>query len=347
MSGGSETDTGDQLSICFIAAAIGEEESPTRTHADSVRRHIIDPVCGEVGYTTVRADDITSAGMISSEVVSQLLGADLVIADLTELNPNVFYELAVRHVTSKPFVQIAERSTVIPFDVSNVRTLLYDLTDLDSVNETKARLTALLVEFRQSDTEVSNPLTSALSSARYRLIRERPVTFSWDHTVAILGGMARDIEEDFQPEMVLTMSGPGSFVACYFLGVVPREPMLFVAQTFPVKHERRTLTASQQELLESSGYRMVQTNKWDVALPPALVRAPRGTRVLILDDKVISGTTQRVVRELLEADYGLDVRCAGLTAQHEPVDGRLEWVGEVCEVLHYFPWGRSTGRHRR
>jgi hypothetical protein len=43
--------------------------------------------------------------------------ADLVVADLTGANPNVYYELALRHSTAKPFVHLAREGTEIPFDI--------------------------------------------------------------------------------------------------------------------------------------------------------------------------------------------------------------------------------------
>ena len=59
---------------------------------------------------------------------------ELVIADLTEENPNVFYELALRHSIRRPLVQIIEKGDTIPFDLVNYRTVEVvdrDLKDVD------------------------------------------------------------------------------------------------------------------------------------------------------------------------------------------------------------------------
>ena len=57
----------------------------------------------------------------------------LVIADLSFHNPNVFYELAVRHMLKKPVVQISRISDKVPFDISQMRTVLIDNTDIYSL----------------------------------------------------------------------------------------------------------------------------------------------------------------------------------------------------------------------
>jgi len=59
-----------------------------------------------------------------------LLRAKLVIADLSFHNPNVFYEMAIRHFTKLPIIQICRKSDRLPFDVNQVRTIPIDTTDI-------------------------------------------------------------------------------------------------------------------------------------------------------------------------------------------------------------------------
>ncbi len=86
---------------------------------------------------------MSDPGIISRQIVSHLLDADLVIADLTGRNPNVFYELAIRHATGKPFIQLITKGEVIPFDVDHQRTILFDRTDLDDVDACKGAMQRL------------------------------------------------------------------------------------------------------------------------------------------------------------------------------------------------------------
>ena len=109
--------TDESRKICFVIAPIGEPDSDTRRRSDQVLRHIIRPAVETKGYTSIRADEISEPGIITSQVIQHVVDAPLIVADLTERNPNGFYELAVRHAIRKPFIHIIDKGESIPFDV--------------------------------------------------------------------------------------------------------------------------------------------------------------------------------------------------------------------------------------
>jgi hypothetical protein len=118
---------------CFVIAPIGAGGSDTRKRSDKVLKHIFRSALEEK-YTVTRADEIDEAGMITSQILRAVQDAHLVVADLTETNPNVLYELAVRHAIEKPTIHVIEpRLSKIPFDIAGFRTIEFDSTDLDSV----------------------------------------------------------------------------------------------------------------------------------------------------------------------------------------------------------------------
>jgi hypothetical protein len=126
---------------CFVVSPIGAAGSPERKHANVTLKFIIEPVLERCGFQkALRADTLGESGIISRQIISQLLNADLVIADLTFHNPNVYYELAIRHGTGKPFVQLHTRGQTLPFDVAQQRTIFFDRTDLEDVEDCKAEL---------------------------------------------------------------------------------------------------------------------------------------------------------------------------------------------------------------
>ena len=103
--------------LCFVISPIGDQDSETRKRSDQVLRHVVRPAADICGYMAVRADEIDKPGIITSQVIQHVVNDDLVVADLTESNPNVFYELAIRHALKKPLVQIIRKGEAIPFDV--------------------------------------------------------------------------------------------------------------------------------------------------------------------------------------------------------------------------------------
>jgi hypothetical protein len=125
---------------CFVIAPIGDDGTDTRERSDKVLRHIITPVVTDLGYEAVRADQLAEPGLISSQVIQHVTDDPLVIADLTERNPNVFYELAIPHALRKPLVQLIAKGERIPFDVAGMRTIEVDIHDLDSVEAAKGAL---------------------------------------------------------------------------------------------------------------------------------------------------------------------------------------------------------------
>lgn len=75
-----------------------------------------------------RADKHAGPGNIIEHVIENLLTADIVVADLTGMNANVFYELGVRHATRDATILVAEGIEHIPFDLRALRTIVYEYT---------------------------------------------------------------------------------------------------------------------------------------------------------------------------------------------------------------------------
>jgi len=147
---------------CFVIAPIGEPESDTRKRSDQILKHIITPAAKGCGYKTVRADQISEPGIITSQVIQHIVDDPLVIADLTGRNPNVFYELAIRHAIKKPLVQTIKKGEAIPFDVAGTRTVHVDHHDLDSVEEAKEEITKQIKAAEKDAGEVDTPISVAL-----------------------------------------------------------------------------------------------------------------------------------------------------------------------------------------
>ena len=155
---------------CFVIAPIGPDGSATRLRSDQLFRYLISPAAAECGYAFVhRADDLGRPGLITTQIMEHLLRSELVIADLSDHNPNVFYELAVRHFVARPVVQLIVHDQPIPFDLAQLRTIKYDLGDLDAVTASRQQLITQIQHAERRPSEADNPIGAFTSRSMRNL----------------------------------------------------------------------------------------------------------------------------------------------------------------------------------
>jgi len=94
---------------CFLIAPIGLPGTEVRQRSELVLTHIVRPAAEASGYEVVRADQLSVPGSITGQIVRLILDADIVIADISGLNPNVMYELGIRHAAALPAIQLAAK----------------------------------------------------------------------------------------------------------------------------------------------------------------------------------------------------------------------------------------------
>jgi tetratricopeptide (TPR) repeat protein len=112
----------------FVAMPFGTKEG---IDFNKIYSELIKPALEEEGgFEVFRADEEQRAGEIRTDMFQELLLADLVVADLSIDNPNVWYEMGVRHaLRSRGIVQIKSKRDYMPFDVYTDRTLSYHIKD--------------------------------------------------------------------------------------------------------------------------------------------------------------------------------------------------------------------------
>jgi len=91
---------------------------------------IYEPAIKKAGLRAVRADaDIFGTGKIMDQIWSGINAAKVLVAELTNRNPNVFYELGLAHAKEKPVVLVSSNEDDVPFDLKHIRVIYYDKTD--------------------------------------------------------------------------------------------------------------------------------------------------------------------------------------------------------------------------
>lgn len=163
---------------CFVVSPIGDVGSEIRKNADQLYQHIIKPVCEKCGFEAQRVDEFNTSESITQDILDALNEFDLVIADLTGHNPNVFFEIGYRTKSQKPIIHLKRKGEAIPFDVSTIRTFEYDLTDLDMVTATKERLEQVILNFKyeeikerkgNSNSYENNMIVASLNDIQYKI----------------------------------------------------------------------------------------------------------------------------------------------------------------------------------
>ncbi len=82
-------------------------------------------------HQLIRMDELFSTGNITDQIHDEIKKADLVIADISEKNPNVMYELGFAQSLKKPVLPISRKGENIPFDIASIRVLIYDRNRLN------------------------------------------------------------------------------------------------------------------------------------------------------------------------------------------------------------------------
>lgn len=150
----------EQEQKCFIITPIGNDTDPIRRHIDGIFEAAIRPAL-EDKYQLIVAHKIYEPGSITKQVISEIYDAELVIANLTNRNPNVMYELAFRHSLGKPVIMIAEAGTSLPADIIMERTIFYQ-NDAQGVLDLKEAIEKAESEINFS--KIGSPIYDVLNS---------------------------------------------------------------------------------------------------------------------------------------------------------------------------------------
>lgn len=134
---------------------------PFEEEFDEIYELFISEVLDEANFDFRRADDIKSQQNILKDIVEGISKSDLIIADLSKPNPNVYYELGLAHALNKPVISLTQDISLLPFDLKSYRVIEYDI-HFATIKNAKLELKDLLEGFKKREIPFSNPVSDFL-----------------------------------------------------------------------------------------------------------------------------------------------------------------------------------------
>lgn len=122
------------------------------------------------GYHVRRADDVLSQNNILADIVDGIVSSDLIVADLTGSNPNVYYELGIAHALNKKVILLAQDLDELPFDLRSYRVVLYSV-HFSKMNKAKDELVVLATEAAKGELPFGNPVKDFYKDGLVRIDR--------------------------------------------------------------------------------------------------------------------------------------------------------------------------------
>jgi hypothetical protein len=110
--------------VCFLVTPIGDDETEEREEADNLFG-TLKLILKDYGFDVTCSLEQHNPKDITPEIIDFLETSDLVIINLTYLNPNVMYEFGYRKGIKKLCIPIARKGTILPFDTQDIRTIFY------------------------------------------------------------------------------------------------------------------------------------------------------------------------------------------------------------------------------
>lgn len=128
--------------LCFVLM-------PFKDEFTSIYKSIINPIVTSLNLKCLRADEIFTSTKIVEDIFKNIKKSNLLIADLTGKNPNVFYELGISHSLNKEVILLTQEISDVPFDISHYRIIIYQDT-ISGAEKLKHDLTNYIQEYLKS-----------------------------------------------------------------------------------------------------------------------------------------------------------------------------------------------------
>ncbi|GAA0560582.1 hypothetical protein GCM10010172_49640 [Paractinoplanes ferrugineus] len=189
---------------CFVIMPFGQKTDVGghRVDFDHIYDDFIVPTITAAGLTSERCDRIDEAGNIHRRMFQLIWAAEVALVDISLLNPNVFYELGIRHALHRSVtILIRRKGTGVPFNVSNLDVIEYDETDPSSLAAARQKIVNSIkagYERGHVDNYVSEVLDLSIADIPKRISERRKFWYSIDgldtKRLCVITGDLRNIQ---------------------------------------------------------------------------------------------------------------------------------------------------------
>jgi len=124
--GKAEKITGASRPVCFVIMPISDAPGYESGHFSRVYEYLLKPSIEAAGFEAVRADDEAKTDYIVTGIIKRIVESDMLLCDISTKNPNVLYELGIRHAFGKPVAIIKDKDTGKIFDIQGLRYYEYN-----------------------------------------------------------------------------------------------------------------------------------------------------------------------------------------------------------------------------
>jgi len=151
----------DNKKKCFVIMPVSETKSCTQNEWTGIFEHMIKPAVtgSRLGYECERAKPLT--GAFVRDILEGLNRSDVVIADLTDRNPNVCYELGIRHTLKRRTILIAQNIDDVPSDLRSYWVVTYGKS-LTGAQNFKKKVREILREMHKNPKKPDSPVADFL-----------------------------------------------------------------------------------------------------------------------------------------------------------------------------------------
>lgn len=153
------------------------------------------PTCTDNGLDCWRVDEAPGPGSITKDIINGIIDADLLIADLSSRNANVFYELGIAHAAGNKTVMTAQSTEDIPFDIGNYRVIVYEQT-ISGAKKLHTQLDAAIKDVLRSPRNPNNPVQDLFTARNITLLTRKKLLIEVVNIAAFRKGFCSLIEAE-------------------------------------------------------------------------------------------------------------------------------------------------------